>query len=85
MTLAEDQHAIQTLPPDTCNQSLGISILPRTPRGGRDLVDAQVCGTPLKASSACTMGVMIWDPFAKEWSIRGGQLEADCGKDQPGR
>ena len=48
VALVEDHHPIQTLPPDAPDHPLGIGILPGAPRGGQDLVDAQVRHAALK-------------------------------------
>jgi hypothetical protein len=42
VAFAENHHLIQALPPDAPDHPLGIGILPRTPRRGQDLIDAQV-------------------------------------------
>ena len=48
VALAENHHLIQALPPDAPDHPLGIGILPRTPRRGQDLIDAQVRHVALK-------------------------------------
>ena len=49
VALVEAHHLIQAFPLDAPDQALGNRILPRAPRGGEDLLDAQVHDAPLRS------------------------------------